>query len=215
MSADINNLAPDKPVGLGMNKGCWTSSSVASILYEMKSQSQASQEEPTVVPVISPLQAALRGFARFSYSRSKLFEISYCYAFELRKAEQPQHEEVIMFLLGSGSKLNDLGGQNVYPIQLAAKFCPGHIVEKFISAGTDVNSSRDGESALFAATERELSADLIVRRLLAVGATIPKEVEKQKKLLEQALRYFEGNTSRKYFGRIGDPDSRFLVAPSL
>lgn len=204
MSADVNNLAHDRPVRLGLNESrrARARASFTSVLYGSKGQSQPSQEKPTMVPVISPLQAALRGFARFNSSRR-------------RKAEQPQHDEVIMFLLDSGSKPNDLGGQNVYAIQLAAKFCSAHIVEKFISAGTDVNATKDGESALFAATGRELSAASIVRRLLAVGATIPEEVEKQKELLEQALQYFQGKTSRKHFHGIGDPDGRFLVAPSL
>jgi ankyrin repeat protein len=215
MSADINSLAHDKPVGSGLKKRRWALSLFGSLLYDSEGQSEASQEEPAVVPFISPLQAALRGFARFDSSSSHLFGISFDSGNELRKAEQPQHEEVIMFLLGSGSKLNDLGGQNVYPIQLAAKSCPGHIVEKFISAGIDVNATKDGESALFAATGRELSAASIVRRLLAVGTTIPEEVEEQKELLEQGLRYFRGNTSSKNFHNINDPDGHFLVAPSV
>ena len=206
MSADINNLAHDKPVGPDLNKRRRTSSPFASVSYDSKGQSQASQEEPSVVPVISTLQSALRGFARFDSSKSHLFEIPFDSVNEFRKAEQPQHEEVIMFLLNSGSKPNDLGGQNVYPIQLAAKFCSDHIVGKFISAGADVNAIKNGESALFAATGRELSAAFIVRRLLAVGATIPKEVEGQKELLEQALRYFQDS---------GNCDGQFLVAPSL
>jgi ankyrin repeat protein len=215
MSADINNLAPDKPVEPGLKKRHWALSLFRSVSHDSEGQSQASQEEPIVVPVISPLQAALRGFSRFDSSNSHMFGISFDSGNEPRKAEQHQHEEVITFLLGSGSKLNDLGGQNVYPIQLAAKSCPGHIVEKFISAGTDVDATKDGESALFAATGREFSAASIVRRLLAASATIPEEVEEQKELLEQALRYFNGNTSSKNFHSINDPDSHFLVAPSV
>jgi len=214
MLADINNLAHDKPVAPGLKKRRRGLFLFTSVSYDSEGQSQASQEEPNMVPVISPLQAALRGYARFD-SRSHLFRISFSSGIELRKATHPQHEEVIMFLLGSGSKLNDLGGQNVYPIQLAAKSCPGHIVEKFILAGTDVNATKDGESALFAATGRELSAASIVRRLLAVGATIPEEVEEQKELLEQALRYFKGNTSRESFHNIDDLHGQFLEAPSL
>ena len=159
------------------------------------------RDRHTVVPVISPLQAALRGFCKLNDSR---------------KADRFQHEEVIVFLLGNGSKLNDLGGQNLYPIQLAVMFCPVHIVEKLIAANADVNASNDGKSALFAAAGRELSAAPIVRKLLAAGATIPKETEKQKALLNKALRYFEGNTlDFDYFFSLDDPDGRFLVAPSL
>ena len=151
MSADVNNLTHDKPIGPGLDKSTRASSQSTSESYYLKGESQANQEEPNVVPVISPLQAALRGFARFNSEN------------EPGKGEQSQHEEVIIFLRGSGSKLNNLGDQNVYPIQLAAKCCPGPIVEKFISAGIDVNATKDGESALFAATGRELSAASIVR----------------------------------------------------
>lgn len=203
MSADINNLAPDKPVGPGLKKRRTALSLFASVSNDSEGHSQASQEDPTVVPEISPLQTALRGFARFKSPRSYLFEIPFDSVNESRKAKQPQHEKVIMFLLDSGCKLNNLGGQNVYPIQLAAKFCSDHIVGKFISAGADINAIKDDESALFAATGRELCAASIVRRLLAVGATIPKEIEEQKKLFEQALRYFD------------DIDGQFSVAPSL
>ena len=153
MSADVNN---------------W--SLLANVSSDSTGQSQACQEEPTVAPVISPLQATLQGFAGFEPLNQP------------RKAKQPQHEEVIGFLLDCGSKVNDLGGQDVYPIQLAAKFCSDHLVEKFISAGADVNAIKNGESALFAATGRELSAASIVRRLLAAGATVPTKVKKQKQL---------------------------------
>lgn len=216
LSADVNNLALEKLDETGLNKTRRASSSFASVLYDSKGHSQVNQEEdPSVMPVISPLQAALQGFARFNSLRSHLLGTSFDLVNEPGKADQPQHEEVIMFLLDSGSKVNDMGGQNVYPIQLAAKFCSDYIVGKFIAAGTDVNATKNGESALFAATGRELSAASIVRRLLAVGATIPKEVEEQKQLLGQALRYFQGNPSRKYFHGIYHPDSHFLVAPSL
>ncbi|MCJ1463344.1 hypothetical protein MMC07_001951 [Pseudocyphellaria aurata] len=191
MSANINNLAHDKSVGPGLQKS-------------------PSQEEPTVVPVISPLQAALRGFARDSWR-----EIPFSFEDKLRKAKQSQHEEVIVFLLSSGSKLNNIGGQEVYPIQLAAKSCPGHILENLISAGADVNATKDGESALFLVAGRELSAASLVRRLLALGATIPEKVEEQKALLEQALRYFESKSLRISFFHYEDPKGHFLVAPSL
>ena len=215
MSADINTQAHDKPAGPGLNKTSWTMSPFEFAPNDFKSQSQASQEEPTVVKVISPLQAALRGFSRFSPSRNRYISIDLFSKNEPRKAERSHHEEVIVFLLHNGSKLSDPGGQNVYPIQMAVEFCPTHIVETFVSASTDVNATIDGKSALFAAAGRELSAASIVRRLLAAGATIPQMVEEQGNLLNQALRYFEGHTSRKYFHGIDDPDGHFLEAPSL
>ena len=206
MSADINNLAHDKPVESDLNKRLRASSSFASVSYDSKGQSQASEEEFIEVSVISLLQAALRGFVRFNYSRSHFVGIPFESLNKSKKGEQPQHEEVIMFFLDSGSKFNDLGGQNIYPIQLTAKFCSDDIVGRFILADADVNAIKDDENALFAATGRELSAAPIVRTLLAAGATIPEEVQEQKKLLEQALRYFPGTN---------DYEGRFSAAPSL
>ena len=210
ISADVNTLAHDKPVGPGLNKEDWDESLFAIASYGSDSQARADNEKPEMVPVISPLQAALRGFSRFDNSGIIFWEKN-----QPRKANESQHEEVIVFLIENRSKLDDLGGQNVYPLQLAARFCAVHIVEKFIAANTDVNATNCGESALFAAAGRELSAAPIVRRLLSAGAIIPREIEKQNALLEQALCYFQGDTSRDYFDGSGDPDGRFLVAPSL
>ena len=204
MSADVNTLAHDKPVGTILNKSPWTISPFAIDPDDFESQSQARQEEPTVVPVISPLQAALRGFSRFSPSENGDISISFFSENEPRKAERSQQEEVIVFLLSNGSSLSHLGGQKVYPIQMAAEFCPVHIVEMFVSANTDINVTIEGKSALFRAAGREMSSASIVRRLLAAGATIPEKLEEQEKLLNQALRYFEGNS-----------DGHFLEAPSL
>ena len=215
VSADINTVAHEEPVGPGLKTNFWGSSGFAIAFNDSESEVEPNQEKRTVVPVISPLQAALRGFSRFDQSRNYSSPISSYWEIRLRKADQSSHEEVIMFLIGNGSNLNDLGRQNLYPIQLAAKFYPIRIVEKMIAAGTDVNKNNGGKSALLAAAGRELSAAPIVRKLLAAGATIPKEIEKQKALLEQALRFFEGGTPRGDFHKISHPDGRFLKAPSL
>ena len=215
ISADITIPADDKPVGLGLNKSDWDTSSFRMTPNDFKSQSPA-REESTVVPVISPLQAALRSFSRFKPSRDPYSQMSLWSKNEPRKAGRSQHEEVIVFLLSHGSKLSDLGDQNVNLIQMAVEFCPTYIAEKFVSAVTDVNATLYSKGALFAAAGRELSSATIVRGLLANGATIPEKVEEQEKLLNQALRYFEGDTRREYFHETTrDPDGRFLEAPSL
>ncbi|KAL6713705.1 hypothetical protein ACLMJK_009170 [Lecanora helva] len=134
----------------------------------------------------------------------------------IKKANQSEYEETIHFLLDNGSNCGDLGGQDVYPIQIAAEFCPSAIVENFVSKGVDVNATLGGKSALFAAAGRELSSAIIVRQLLAAGAMIPEKFEEKQELLNQALRYFDGNTSRASFlYNTGDPDGHFLEAPSL
>ncbi|KAL8820286.1 MAG: hypothetical protein Q9191_007546 [Dirinaria sp. TL-2023a] len=231
MSADSNILAPDKPVRPGLNESWWTRHFFV-VAPGASEESEASQEESeaspgereaspeawevsqeastTVAPVISPLQAALRGFSRFNFSLN-IYGSIYDSKYQPRKARKSRHEEVILFLISNGSKPNDLGGQDKYPIQMAVEFCPIHIVERFISTGININATIDGRSALFAAAGRELSSAFIVRRLLAAGATIPEKVEEQEELLEQALRYFKGNTSGTGF----DIDGHFLEAPSL
>ena len=143
--ADPNNLAYDKPIGPGLSKDYWASSPFTSVSNASLGQSQASQGNATVVPVISPLQAALRGFVRFGYSKHYLLRFPFDSTNAPRKAARPQQEEVINSLLDNGSKPDDLAGQNVYQIQMAARLYPGHIMEKLISVGTDVNATKDGD----------------------------------------------------------------------
>ena len=214
--ADVNNMTHEKPVETDLNKRRRASSSFSSVSYDSKGQSQASQKkDSSVIPVISPLQAALQGFARFNSSRNHLLETSFDLVNEFRKAVQPQHEKIIMFLFDSGSKVNDLNDQNVYLIQLAAKFCSDHIVGKFILLNKDVNATKNDKSVFFAAIGRELFAASIVRKLFAADATIPKKVEEQKKLLEQALRYFQEDALKKNLRHRDYFDGQFLIAPSF
>ena len=213
---NVNNMAHEKLVETGLNKRRRASSSFSSVSYDSKGQSQTSQEEDSsVISVISPLQTALQGFARFNSSRSHLLGTSFDLVNESRKAAQPQHEKIIMFLFDSGSKINDLSDQNVYSIQLTAKFCSDHIVEKFILLNTDVNATKNDKSAFLPAIERELFAASISRKLFATDATIPKKIEEQKKLLEQALRYFQEDALEKNLRHRDYFDGQFLIAPSL
>lgn len=159
-------------------------------------------------PIISPLQAALRGFARFSPSPIKRYThpaMTSPKSDQEQRAGQAATAEVLMFLLQNGANPNDLGGQDTYPIHSAAKLCPLHIIEGFISAGADVNVSQCGhETALFAAAGRELSSAPIVETLLAAGAIIPKEHLTETNLLEQALCYFHVKIYNKKFPCILD-----------
>ncbi|KAL8790515.1 MAG: hypothetical protein Q9195_006346 [Heterodermia aff. obscurata] len=209
-SADINTLAHDKPVGSSINKCWWSVYPFKMTPNVFKDPSPASQVEPTEVPLISPLQAALRGLSIFKPSTSIYDDplISFD-RHKPRKAGRSQHEETIVFLLSHGSKLSDIGGQSIYPTQMAIEFCPIYIVEKFVLPQTDINATIDGRSLLFFAAGRELSSASIVRRLLAAGATIPEKVEEQKELISQALRYFKSDIL------IDSPDGQFLEAPSL
>lgn len=193
---------------------------------------EESQAAAALLPVISPLQASLQGLAdTISNPKRGLFLGE---GIKLRKASQVQQEEVICFLLQKGARPNDSGGQETVPIQVASKYLPLHIVQLLISAGADVNAmscanpsseSRArrcvSNSALFEAAGRELSGLAISRLLVASGAALPEDAEEQNRLLGQALRYFEGNTSRtkfrthSFYGWGNHPDGRFRYASSL
>ncbi|KAK7974466.1 hypothetical protein PG989_016314 [Apiospora arundinis] len=143
--------------------------------------------------VISPLQAVLRGFARFnSWGRFCLGPLPRSVRNgHWRQAEQLEQQEVLKFLLHLGLHPNELGGQDHYPIQVAANWCPISVVEELISAGADVNLCQKGETALFAAAGRELAGGPIVEKLLLAGATIPKGTTFEKILLNQSFHFFE------------------------
>jgi ankyrin repeat protein len=155
------------------------------------------------VPVISPLQACLHGYADNPHSPDGRFREE-----ESRKASQYRKEEVICFLLENGANPNDPGGQRVFPIQVAAKLCSTHILQSLILAGADVNKTfptnplsmprsnqhlfTDGLclGALFEAAGRELCGLPMLQRLVASGAAFPEDPTGQNDLLDQALKFF-------------------------
>ncbi|KUI59751.1 Ankyrin repeat and KH domain-containing protein mask [Cytospora mali] len=156
---------------------------------------------PITTRKVSALQACLRGFAGL-HPRYHDFP-------ELVKRGQSQLEQVIIALLDHGARPNDLGGQTKYPLQLATRYCPDYVVQRFIVAGADVNASKEGDNALQEAAGRELSSVSVFHLLLDADATYPGEGSQADKLLESALQFFQSKTG------VGDPDGRFVVAPSL
>ncbi|KAK8037297.1 hypothetical protein PG991_000643 [Apiospora marii] len=205
LQADINKYAPDTEAS-SRKSNIETSEIPDSI------NTQANGCVLVESPKISPLQAALRGFARFSPSPIERYTnpaLDSPESDQGRRTGQAGTAEVLMFLLQNGANPNDLGGQDMYPIHSAAKWCPLHVVEGFISAGANVNVSRCGrDTALFAAAGRELSAAPIVETLFAAGATIPKEHLTETNLLEQALCYFQVGIYNKKFPYILDYQAR-------
>lgn len=191
-----------------------------------RDQGQAMQGDPKPVATgktsqISYLQASLRGFSRFGTDdeRRRVYtDIPSFRSFNPRKGSRPEHEDVFIALLDHGADPNDLGGQNQYPIQLAARYCPEHIIQRFIEAGAEVNATEEGESALHAATTRELSAASVLHKLLDAGAIIPASEGQSDALLDNTLRCFVGNKSTNAHDLTtarDDPDGRFIAAPSL
>ncbi|KUI70485.1 Ankyrin repeat and KH domain-containing protein mask [Cytospora mali] len=192
LNADVNIPAPDVPVSKRLK--------LRRYLVSLASAGHVSWN-PITTRQVSALQACLRGFA--------IFHPSYRGYPERDRRGQSQQAQVIIALLDHGARPNDLGGQSRYPLQLATKYCPKNVVERFIVAGADVNATKEGDSVLQEAAGRELSSVSIFHLLLDAGATFPGEGSQADRLLETALRFFQCNAG------VGDSDGRFVVAPSL
>lgn len=240
LNADVNILAPDVPISPGLvarkEIRVWLTSGTLSWLdyiaallmfaLNVKPDDDDWLDPPKVTlghpkgttlsktRRISAMQAAMRGFAS-KYDPSRDYR-GYFLDPESVKADRIKHEEAIIALLDHGADPNELGGQERFPIQLAAKYCPGHVVQRCILAGADVNATKQGDSALQEAAGRELSAVSVMQCLFDAGATISDDIGQSDKLLANALDHFEGDVSRTVFlDDEEDPDGRFLVAPSL
>ncbi|KAF4458369.1 ankyrin 1 [Fusarium albosuccineum] len=152
--------------------------------------------------LISPLQAALCGLQQ--NSRPRVGE------------RKPSHQKVIGLLLRHGADPNSLGGQEAYPIQIAAKTCPDSVVNELIDAGARVELVYKGDSALSGAVQRELESLTITRRLLKAGQELPSNWNEGKQIIGMALAFFGGGTGPACPNSIlDDPHGRFLHAPSL
>lgn len=192
---------------------------------------EESQGGAVMVPVVLPLQASLQSFADLSYSLTRGGDRNY------------QQEEVVRFLLHNGADPNDPGEEGVVPIQVASKHCAPDIVQLLISVGADVNKMgfaklvkdpgarqkvfggmpshlelNPASSALFEAAGRELSGLPIVKLLTASGASLPEGVHRQSHLLDQALHFFEADTSIFFtcdYSGDSPPEGRFEYSSSL
>ncbi|KAF4880032.1 Ankyrin repeat and KH domain-containing protein 1 [Colletotrichum siamense] len=168
-----------------------------------------SKDKPARNPKpISPLQAALRGFANRFGPREEMGPETK--RIRSKTANQFEQERMIAFLLERGSDPNDLGGQTMTPIQRAAKFCSPLTLDLLISAGADVNATGHGNphsdyhiifgpshmasdffyGAIYQAARRERAGCLILRRLAAAGAEFPKHTKQQKGLIDCCFSYF-------------------------
>lgn len=226
LRADVNTPSPDRVFDPSLHAFGVSHSRTKSI-----NEPEESQGGAAMVPVVSLLQASLQRLADLS---SPLIRGG---------RDNHQQEEVVRFLLNNGADPNDPGEQEVVPIQVASKHCAPNIVQLLISVGADVNKMGfakfvedpgarkkvfDGmpshlelkptSSALFKAAGRELSGLPIVRLLTASGASLPEDVDRQSHLLDQALRFFETDTSNFhdfYYSGHSPPGGRFEYSSSL
>ncbi|KAF4963269.1 hypothetical protein FSARC_8707 [Fusarium sarcochroum] len=163
-------------------------------------------QSPSGMGFFSPLQVALSVFDSDSvYGLSK----------PLTQEEISEREPVVQFLLRHGADPNSLGGRKTYPIQFAAQFCPDSVVRELIEADADVKLPHAGDSALKSATQREMEALSVIKRLLDAGHPLPEFRDEGKEIVEVVLKFFEGDTEKRSFFDIGHSDGRFLHAPSL
>lgn len=167
------------------------------------SKPSAGEEKPETRRFISLLQSSLRAFEKLNLFRGPFIPI-------MSKEESLRRTEVVTFLLTNGANPSCLGGQDAFPIQVAARLCPATIVRKLIDAGADVMCAHDGESALDAAIERDSGSTNIVRMILECGGTFPVDLEKGKFLIERSLKFFD-----RYGRYIWDHDSRLTLKPCL
>lgn len=210
LGTDVNTSSPDRVFDPSLLVSGFSDNRTNSV-----NKLEESQAVATMVPVVSPLQASLQGFADVSNALTRNDD----YFTNKRLRDAHHQEEVVRFLLHNGADPNDTGEQEVVPIHVASKHCSPEIVQLLISVGADVNKMGFSKlveepnarqkvscgipshlelkapcSALFEAAGRELSGLPIVRLLTASGASLPEGVGRQNHLLGQALRFFECHT---------------------
>ncbi|KZL66376.1 ankyrin repeat domain-containing protein [Colletotrichum tofieldiae] len=222
LGADVNTESPDKGFGSMLSQYGYLPGDHYPFSHgppELVARHQMQQSKEEGVSTISPLYAVLRGFSRFDPSE-RMYPSSIAIEDEVKKANRNQQEELVMFLLGKGADVKFRAGQRLFPVQVAAKYCSERVLGMFFSVGADVNALGDPECRdelpIFFIARRELSTLSLVRQFVAAGAVVSKSLEEQTHLLEQTLRSFEGNISRKVFhSSIHLHDDRFLSASSL
>ena len=167
-------------------------------------RSSQNTSSPSAQPKINAFQACLRTFS---------LRQQYFWGFHDWK-NGTAWEAIIRVLLDHGLDVNALENQANSPLHEAVKHCSEKVVSWLIEAGANPNASAGDKSVLEVAAERELSAYSVLQRLLHAGAIIPRSDSCGNPLLDRALAFFVGETSRKWY-TCGDPDGRFLLSNSI
>lgn len=215
LSVDVNMVVADDTRGfIALNSEhrhsigslCERSNSRPSGMFEtiiedvIESEPSVGEQKRRNGRFTSLLQSSLRAFERSDdFGRVPLSE-----------KESLRRTEVAACLLANGADPSSLGGQDAFPIQVAAKLCPATVIRELIDAGADVMCVHNGESALDAAIERDSDSANIVRMILKSGEAFSSDLERGKSLIERALKFFE-----QYKRYIWDNDSRITLKPSL
>ena len=144
------------------------------------------------------LQAALQGFM---YRESR------------QEANTITQEAIIQLLLENGADVNAMAGYPTYPLYTAAAHCSEKVVQSIIDRGANVNAiTTENRTALQAASSRELSAAIIIRKLFQAGASLPINDIGGNPILNQALAFFSGGTRESLYGGM---DRRFRLSSSI
>ncbi|KAL6365929.1 hypothetical protein LRP88_00512 [Fusarium phalaenopsidis] len=177
VSANVNELAFDSLLGL-----------LSEFPFEVdiwRPSRSSPKNTGSSLPIISPLQAALRGFtqADCGYTRNG------CMQRNINPQSDP--DQIVKVLLDLEADPTELGGQQMYPIQAAAEFCPPSVVKQLIEAGADANLIVWEDSAIFKAAGREVSSGEALKVLMDSGAELPDEETTIQKLFGKPLYYFD------------------------
>ncbi|KAK1756491.1 ankyrin repeat-containing domain protein [Echria macrotheca] len=165
-------------------------------VYEAEADADAS--------LITPLQAALRGFERFQKRHSESWFFS-----NSEGNHETHHQQIVLYLLDRGADPNDEGGRSELPLQVAARLCPPGVVEGLLRAGANPNKPCTPPAPIHLAVLRELDAAQVVKKLLEAGASIPKPgSDWSERVMAEAFKRFTKS------GR-WDVDGQFEDSPSV
>ncbi|KAF9777775.1 hypothetical protein IL306_004320 [Fusarium sp. DS 682] len=208
LEVDINATIPET-----LNSGDRDSSHNSARLYSYKASQGISNawcpgNDPERVRFVSPLQVGLSSLGAIYQEYHSQYS---------GREDRPlsRREMVVQTLLKLGADPNSLGGELDFPLEYAARSCPGQVVEILLEAGADVNLRSEGNSPLLRAAQRELEALSVTQRLLDAVHPQPDYLDEGKKILDILLKFFEVEDEIQAFWGDEHPDGRFQYAPSL
>lgn len=108
-----------------------------------------------------------------------------------RRGDTTAQEATIHLLLEKGADVNELAGCPTYPLYAAAAQCSERVVQSIADKGAVLGASTsEDETALKAASGRELRAATIMKLLFQAGAVVPESDAGRNPVLNSALTFF-------------------------